>query len=164
MIMSEPTKEQYDAWLAIWQECSPRLKVNRRGGQEVARFLQKKYKVKEIRDTRAAAALEANILNNNWMRDKLQGGMAPDVHVFRVPDEGPGAELYENQDEVFRFHGEASDIIIMVDYTSGCYQVEGSSALWDDICCYQGLDSDDLMNFVVTGQYVECMRKAGKPV
>lgn len=164
MITSTPTEQQFENWVNIWREYAPKLKPNRRQGIEVIRFLQKKYKVKEIRDTRAVEAMTADILTNVWMRNKLQGGMAPDIKVFRILEEGPGVKLYEEQDEQYKFNGETTDIIAMIDVTSGCYQVEGSSALWDDLCCYQGLDEDDLENPVNTALYVECMRKAGKMV
>ena len=162
MITSNPTEEQFNAWLKIWQEYAPKLKPNRRKGIEVIRYIQKKYKVKEIRDQRASLDFAAAIYANGWMREKLPKGLDPDIHVFRILEEGPGVKLYEEQDEEFRFNGETSDIVLMVDQESGIYQVEGSSALWDELCCYQGLDADDIQNPVNVGLYVECMRKAGK--
>ena len=51
-----------------------------------------------------------------------------------------------------------------IDISSGCYTVEGSSLLWDELCAYQGLDKDDLDNPVCVAEYVECMKKFGKSV
>ena len=108
MITSNPTEEQFNNWLALWQQYAPTLKPNRRSGIEVIRFIQKKYKVKEIRDQRALLDFAAAIYANGWMRDKLPKGLEPDIHVYRILEEGPGVKLYEEQDEEFRFNGETT--------------------------------------------------------
>ena len=98
---------------------------------------------------------------NSYQRCKLPEDTEPDPKIFKILNEGPGEKLYENKDEIFK---DVKDIIVTIDISSGCYTVEGSSLLWDELCAYQGLDKDDLDNPVCVAEYVECMKKFGKSV
>ncbi len=159
MITERPTDEQFSNWLKIWQEYSSKLKPNRRTGIEVIRFIKKKYKTEEIKDAMAAQEFAAALFMNGFQREKIPEDTEPNPVILKILKEGPGVDLYENQDEVFK---DVKDIIVIVDTASGCYSVEGSSKLWDELCIYQGVDKSDLENPVTTGIYVELMKKAGK--
>lgn len=159
MITSNPTDEQFSNWLKIWQEYAPKLKPNRRTGIEVVRFIKKKYKTEEIKDVMAAQEFAGCIFRNGSQREKLPEDTEPNPVILKILNEGPGVDLYENKDEIF---SEVKDITVIVDISSGCYVVEGSSKLWDELCVYQGVDKYDLDNPVTTGVYVELMKKAGK--
>lgn len=159
MILSQPSEEQFQEWVRIWQEYAPKLKPNRRSGIEVARFIMKKYRTEEIQDPIAAEGYARTIMMNSFQRSKLPEDTEPDPKIFKILNEGPGVTLYENKDEVFK---DVKDITVMVDISSGHYTVEGSSLLWDELCAYQGLDKDDLDNPVCVAEYVECMKKFGK--
>ena len=49
--------------------------------------------------------------------------------------------LYKKQEPVFRG---IYPILLGIDMASGCYQVEGSALLWDELCAFQGLDKMDI--------------------
>ncbi len=159
MITTNPSDAQFSEWLKIWQEYAPKLKPNRRTGIEVVRFLRKKYKTEEIKDVRVAQEFATAIFMNGFQREKLPEDTEPNPIILKILKEGPGVDLYENQDEIFK---DVKDIIVIVDVSSGCYSVEGSSKLWDELCVYQGLDKSDLENPVTTAIYVDLMKKAGK--
>lgn len=161
MITSRPTDEQFSEWLKIWQEYAPVLKPNRRSGIEVARYIMKKYKAKEYEDAINAEAFARSVMFNSHMREKLPEDSEPDPKFFSIPNEGAGAKLYEDRSEVF---SEVSVITVCIDTASGCYTVEGSEDLWDELCAYQGLDAMDLDNPVCVAQYIEALKKEGKPL
>jgi len=161
VILSQPTEEQFKEWVKVWQEYAPKLKPNRRSGIEVARYILKKYKTEEIKDPVMAGQYAMSIMMNSHQRSKLPEDTEPDPKIFKILNEGPGVKLYENKDEVFK---DVEDITVTVDIASGFYTVEGSSLLWDELCAYQGLDKDDLDNPVCVAEYVECMKKFGKPI
>lgn len=159
MILDQPSEEKFKEWVKVWQEYAPQLKPNRRSGIEVARFILKKYKTEEIRDELIASGFARTVMMNSHQRCKLPEDTEPDPKIFKILNEGPGQKLYENKDEIFK---EVKDIIVIIDISSGCYSVEGSSLLWDELCAYQGLDKNDLDNPVCVAEYVECMKKFGK--
>ncbi len=161
MILDQPSEEQFQEWVKVWQEYSPKLKPNRRSGIEVARYILKKYRTEEVKDPIKAGQYAMSIMMSSYQRSKLPEDIEPDPKIFKILSEGPGAELYDKKDEIFK---DVKDIIVTVDIASGLYAVEGSSLLWDELCAYQGLDKDDLQNPVAVAEYVECMKKFGKTI
>lgn len=53
-------------------------------------------------------------------------------------------------------------IFVGLDLASGYFQVEGSTMLWDELCCLQGLDEKDLQNAVIVAQYILALRRFGR--
>ena len=68
----------------------------------------------------------------------------------------------ENQDSPNLWGGEITKIFVGIDLSSGFYQVEGSTLLWDELCAFQGLDCQDLKNYVVVAQYISALKRIGK--
>lgn len=67
-----------------------------------------------------------------------------------------GIRLYKKQEPVFRG---IYPILLGIDMASGCYQVEGSALLWDELCAFQGLDKMDIQNPYCVWQYIDCLRR-----
>ena len=161
MITTEFTQEKLAEMVQLWQEVKPSLKPTRRSGIEVARYLMKKYKAVEFKDPIMADALARTVMFNSYMREKLAEDAEPSPVFYRIPDEGAGAALYKDRTGIF---AEVPQITVSIDISSGCYNVEGSEDLWDELCAYQGLDATDLDNPVCVYEYVQAMEKEGKPL
>jgi hypothetical protein len=85
----------------------------------------------------------------------MPAGTTPEVSGFIIENTGTGKHLYETQDEMFR--GRA--IIGAVELHSAYFMVEGSSLLWDELFAFRGLDEEDLGNYYLVAEYVDCLRR-----
>lgn len=153
MITSAPNAAQLERWKKLWKEKKDLLVPNRKSGQQLLDYLFALYPLEETADGNILETVSFPVTENEFFIRKLAGGK-PVVRAFFVKNEGNGALLYQRRS---RIYDEVERIIVGVDVTSGCYYVEGSEQLWDELCAYQGLDQDDLCNFVRTAQYIECM-------
>lgn len=159
MITSAPTAAQLARWKQLWQENRRCLAPCRRSGQELLDYLKAFYSLEPASDPELSAAVSDMVTHNSFFADKLPPGQQPRPAVFYVADSGNGRLLYENREEVF---AEVERIIAGIDMASGCYYVEGSGRLWDELCAYQGLDEADLEHYVRTGWYIECAAGRGR--
>jgi len=145
--------------VCIWKETAktyrPLLKPNKKTGPEILAYLTGNYPVRELTTDTLRDVVEDNILSNECHARKMPAGTIPEVRGFVIENTGTGKHLYETQDEMFR--GRA--IIGAVELHSGYFLVEGSSLLWDDLCAFRGLDEDDLENFYLVAEYVDCLRR-----
>jgi hypothetical protein len=156
MIMKQPTQEELDHWKAIWLQQKGQLKPNRKSGTELLDYLKTRYPLTEIVDSSFSRAAEDCILQNAFQAEKLPSGQSPMVKCYRLENTKSGKRFYDQKDPFF---SDVSSILICIDLVSGCYTVEGSSLLWDELCAYQGLDEFDLENFVCVAQYLMCTNK-----
>ena len=157
MLMQEATPKMLDEWKKVWNEYRDKLKPNRKTGQELLDFMQLKYSLTEIYDNKALRVIADNVLNNKPFAEKLPQNEKPLPRAFIVKNVEAGQFLYQEQDEVFR----GRDIFAGVDLASGCYHVEGSSFLYDELCAHQGLDEKDIQNCFCVAQYIECLERFG---
>lgn len=157
MLMQPPSQNTLKEWQRMWEEYREQLKPNRKSGRELLAYLYKVYPLEEIHEMEAAQVVAGNVLENRFYAEKLQGAQ-PNPAAFYVRDEGKGAELYRQQDSLFR----GQRIFVGIDLASGFYCVEGSSLLWDKLCAFQGLDEADLQNAACVAQYVASLRRFGR--
>lgn len=157
MLTEAPTPEMMEDWKELYRRYSPLLTPNRKSAGELIAYLKERYPVTEIWDEEWVQIVEDNVLHNEQYRDKIPEGKLIQARVFSVQNEGTGAELYRQQDEVFAGGG----IAVGFELASGFFLVEGSSLLWDELTAYQGLDEADLQNFYLVAEYVSCLRRFG---
>ena len=159
MLTHEPTAAMLREWKECWKLHSPRLHPNRKTGAELLQYVRERYSLTEMTGPEAAAMLEAlrlNVLENPSLAEKLPPGTFPQPRAFRVENAGKGIRLYKKQEPVFRG---IYPILLGIDMASGCYQVEGSALLWDELCAFQGLDKMDIQNPYCDWQYIDCLRR-----
>jgi hypothetical protein len=157
MLMREATSQTAEKWKAVWNEYKDRLRPNRKSGAEVAEYLAGKYPLIELHDDESKKAVTDNVLGNKPSADKLPPGASPSPAAFIVENRGAGEALYEDQDEVFK----GISIFVGIDLESGCFFVEGSGLLWDELYAFQGLDEDDIQNYYCVAEYVTCLKRFG---
>lgn len=157
MLMQEPTPEMVENWKKVWREYKDRLRPNRKSGTELVEYLKKHYPVRELKDEKAIRMVTLNVLDNEPFAEKLPEGAAPLPVCFIVRNDGEGKRLYEAQDEVFK----NIEILVGIDLASGCFFVEGSSLLWDELFAFQGLDERDINNYYLVAEYISCLEKFG---
>lgn len=155
MLVRKATPELVKEWKETSAAYRPRLRPNRKTGRELLAFLTGKYPVRELASDTLRDVVEDNILSNECHARKMPAGTIPEVRGFVVNNDGTGKNLYETQDAIFR--GRA--IIGAVELHSAYFMVEGSSLLWDELCAFRGLDEEDLGNYYVVAEYVDCLRR-----
>jgi len=151
MITSCPNAEQLNEWRRIWEENRDLITPDRKNGQQLIDYLHAIYELDEIIDQEISDVISGNITDNPHSAQKLPENAQPLPRAYYVKNTGSGRRLYERRNEE---EAEVSRILVGVDTVSGCYHVEGSCLLWDELCAYQGLDESDLSNFVCTAMYV----------
>ncbi len=154
MITSAPDAAQLEQWKKLWQEQKDFLVPNRKNGQQLIDYLFALYNLEEISDREILDTVAFNVTESTFFCRKLAGG-EPRPRAFFVKDSGNGARLYQRRSEIY---ADVECIIVGIEMTSGCFYVEGSEQLWDELCAYQGVDEDDLGNYVRTAQYIECLQ------
>jgi hypothetical protein len=157
MLKQEATPELVESWKKTWREYKDRLHPNRKSGAEVAAYLRKNYPTRELSDEKTSRMVALNVLENEVFAVKLPEGAEPLPVCFIIEDIGEGKRLYENRDEVFK----DGEILIGIDLSSGCFFVEGSSLLWDELFVFQGLDERDINNYFYVAEYISCLEKFG---
>jgi hypothetical protein len=155
MLTRKVTPELVTKWKETAKTFRPLLQPNKKTGPEILAYLTGKYPVRELTTDTLRDVVEDNILSNECHARKMPAGTNPEVQGFVIENTGTGKHLYENQDEMFR--GRA--IIGAVELHSAYFMVEGSSLLWDELNAFRGLDKEDLENFYMVAEYVECLRR-----
>ncbi len=155
MITHAVTRDEIRRWRAEWTILRDRLMPNRRDGEALRSYLASRYPLEPLPEPSSAQWVACNILSNAHFREKLPSDGTPQPACWYVLNADAGATLYLEQDAVFR----GTRILVGVDFVSGCYFVEGSSQLWDELCAFQGLDEMDINNYVCVAQYADCMRR-----
>jgi len=156
MITSQVTPAMLEQWKALWLEHKDFLRPCRKTGEQLIAYLQALYSLEETFDPELLAIVSDSVKENAVAAAKLPEGIEPAPKVFHIPDEGNGHLLYERRGEVF---AEVERITVGVDLASGWYHVEGSEDLWDRLCAYQGLDGEDIENYVTAAWYMLCRQK-----
>lgn len=159
MITSRPTGAQLILWKKIWLKHKNKIEPNRRTGKQLVEYIHALYELEEINDPEILDVISGNVTDSPHYARKLPKGEKPEPKAFYVLRSGNGTRLYENRSDVFAGEGR---ILVGIDLTSGCFHVEGSEWLWDELCAYQGVDADDLENYVVTAQYVLALEQCDR--
>ena len=156
MITSAPTAAQIEEWKRLWRENREKLSPCLRSGIELIDYLNAFYSLEPADEPEILDTVSHMVLHNSFFAEKLPEGLQPSPVAFFVSRTGNGRLLYENREAV---HAGVEKIIVSIDMVSGCYHVEGSVTLWDELCAYQGVDKADLDNFVRTGLYIQCTER-----
>lgn len=155
MLAHKVTPELVRKWKDVAKTYRPLLCPNKKTGSEILAYLTGRYPVRELMTDSLRDVVEDNILSNECHARKMPAGTIPEVSGFFIENTGTGKHLYEHQDEMFR----GRTIIAAVELHSGYFLVEGSSLLWDELCAFRGLDEEDLENYYLVAEYVECLRR-----
>lgn len=158
MLTEKPTPELVRQWKETWGEYHERLKPGRKSGEELAAYLRERYPLTPIDDPRAAETVIRNVLDNACFAKRLPAGTKPSALTWFVRNEGKGALLYREQEEIFR----GIEIFVGIEPVTGFFLVEGSGLLWDELFTYRGLDADDLQNPYLVWEYVSGLRRFGQ--
>jgi hypothetical protein len=155
MLMQEATPEMVKHWKSVWDAYRDKLRPNRKSGADLVGYLEKEYSLAKQNNKKMASVITENILLNEHSAGKLPDGKSPSPIAFIVENIGRGKYLYENQDQIFC----GEEIFVGIDVESGCFHVEGSSLLWDELFAFQGLDEDDIENYYLVAEYISCLKK-----
>lgn len=150
MLMQKPTKELIMEWKDIYNNNKENLIPNKKDGLEIVKYLEDKYSVVEIENQKLEKAVYENITLNEYSKSKLNG-RNPIIKLFEVRDE----RLYLTQDEIFK----GIKIVVGIELNSSYIFVEGSSMLYDELIAFTGLDKDDIKNYFLAAQYIQCKDK-----
>ncbi len=111
--------------------------------------------MQQLHDDAATRVVTDNVLHNAHLAMKLPACTVPAAVTFIVERFGAGEALYRNHDEVFK----GNRTFAGVDLGSGCFFVEGSSLLHDELRAFQGLDAADIRNYFLVAGYISSLRR-----
>ena len=157
MLMQEPTPERIKHWQKVYAYFRPLLRPNRKSGSQIVDYLNHRYSLKKIYSDEWKEVVSFNVLNNQHNKAKLPEGKSPHPMIFMIMRRNAGLQLYEEQDQCFL----KEDIYVGVDSHTGFFHVEGSSMLYDELVAWRGLDEDDLNNYYLVAEYIECLERFG---
>lgn len=157
MQLTQATGDDLARWKRVFAEYRPRLKPNRISGAALYAYLDSRYPLEPMEDTRVGQMVIDNILMNDCFACELPFGRLPEPVYCVIEPVGAGAALYRAQDAVFS----GCDIIVGIDLVSGYFLVEGSSALWDELYAHRGLNETDLENPYCVAEYIDCLSRFG---
>lgn len=155
MLTTEPTVEMLAEWRELFAIYKNKLFPNEKTPFEVIEYLKNRYPVDQVTDDIYKQVVSDNIINNEYSRKKLPPAGKPHPVVFILKNEGAGKELYNNQGDLFR----GTDIVVGIDCETGCFLVEGSVSLWDELFVFRGLDKYDIENAFLVAEYIKCLKK-----
>jgi len=155
MLTHEPSAEEIATWKQVFAQYRPRLKPNRKSGEEVHTYLRSHYSLRMLQDSRADQVVIQNILLNEPLARELPPGAAPSPVCCIVEPVGAGEALYQEQDACFQ----GIEIFVGIDLTTGYFVVEGSSRLWDELYAFRGLNEHDLDNYYSVAEYIACLER-----
>ncbi len=143
MLTSEPTPDMINNWKRVYEDNREQLKPNRKSGSEVDSYFRNKYKPDCFDSEELREIVRENILQNQYNKDKLPQGKLPDIACYKAID---------------------GKVIVGIDLITGFIYVESEDIsemekIYDDLFTFRGLDEQDLKNYFLVAQYVECLKK-----
>lgn len=155
MITGPVSQEQLNIWKNTYLQFKDTLSPNKKDSIDVINFLKSRYLTTEVFDREYDDIVSANILENDFYREKLEDGNLPVSRTFLIENSGFGTFLYNNRADIW----DDCPILVAIDLNTGYIYVQGSSYLHDEIIAFQGIDEYDLKNYVVTANYIEALKK-----
>lgn len=113
------------------------MSPNRKNGMEVDLYFREHYEYQPLDSSEFRDIVAAEILNNEYKRNKLSEGVVPDIQSYIVDDVFIGIDVNSGE-----FHIESVDI-------------DKVKLLYDDLFVFRGLDKDDLNNYFLVAEYVK---------
>ena len=155
MLTHAPCAEEIAGWKEVFAAYRPRLKPNRKSGEELLTYLRSRYPIRMLADKKADQVVIQNILENESLARELPPRVAPQPVCCMVESTGAGEALYREQDACFA----GIEIFVSIDLVTGYFVVEGSSLLWDELYAYRGLNETDLENYYSVAEYIGCLKR-----
>ncbi len=141
MLTTEPTPEMIAEWKQLFETHHTGMHPNRKTGTEVDAYFREKYPYQIFDNSTFRKVAETNIMENEYSRNKLPGGIAPVIKSYRIDDVIIGIDLSSGE-----FHIESEDISKVI-------------PIYDDLFVYRGLDEDDLHNYFLVAEYIKLTQK-----
>lgn len=141
MLTTEATPEMIAEWKQIFENHHADMHPNRKTGAEVDAYFRTKYPYQLFNSEEFCKVVESNILENNFIREKLPKGVLPDIKTYSIDGVLVGIDLSSGE-----FHIESDDI-------------EKAAPIYDDLFVYRGLDKQDLKNFFLVTEYVKLVQR-----
>ena len=155
MLTHEPSAEEIAIWKQVFAAYRPRLKPNRKSGEELLAALRSRYSLCMLHDSDADQVVIQNILLNESLARELPPDTAPSPVCCIVEPVDAGEALYQEQDACFA----GIEIFVGIDRVTGYFVVEGSSRLWDELYAFRGLNERDLDNYYSVAEYIACLER-----
>lgn len=137
MLTTEPTQEMMTEWKRIFESRHADMRPNRKSGTEVDAYFRGHYPYQQFNSSEFREMVAAEIMENDFQREKLPEDMLPDVQTYIVGDILIGIDINSGE-----FHVESEDI-------------DNTVSLYDDLFVFRGLDEKDLNNFFLVAEYVK---------
>ncbi len=157
MLTHKASQKDIEGWKNVFEQYKNRLKPNRISGKALCEYLESRYPLLPLEDSKADNLVIQNILENEVFARELPPGTAPNPVCFVIEPVGAGKALYSNQDDIYQH----CEILVGIDLISGYFLVEGSSELWDELYAHRGLNENDLANFYCVSEYISCLERFG---
>lgn len=137
MLTKEPTSEQIKDWKRIFETYHSSILPNRKSGIEIDDYFRSKYPYQIYDNANFKKIVELNIIENEYLHNKLPNEMKPNVKTYCI-----------------------NDILIGIDLVSGAFHIECEDInkvvpIYDDLFVYRGLDEEDLKNYFLVAEYVK---------
>ncbi len=141
MITQQVTEEQLEQWKRLFDLYADSMLPNRKTGEELDEYFTSKYQYQIFESEKWESVVKANIMENDVFSKKVPQDMPLKIKSYSV-----------------------DNVMIGIDLTSGYFQVESEETekmvpIYDDLFVYRGLDTADLKNFVLVGQYLEMTQR-----
>lgn len=141
MLTTEPTQEMLKEWKRIFESNRAAMHPNRKPGTEVDAYFRVRYPYQPFDSVEFRDMVATEIMENDFLREKLPVGVLPDVKCYTV-----------------------GDILVGIDVISGEFHIESENidkviSLHDDLFVYRGLDETDLNNIFLTAEYIKLTEK-----
>ena len=141
MLTTEPTQEMIKEWKGIFDSRHTAMSPDRKSGAEVDAFFRDHYSYQLLDSAEFRDMVAAEIMENDFLREKLPEGALPDIRCYTADDVMVGIDINSGE-----FHVESEDIDKVV-------------LVHDDLFVYRGLDEKDLSNFFLVAEYVKLTEK-----
>jgi hypothetical protein len=136
MLTKKPTRKQTAEWKEIYRRYKDRLTADCKSAEEIFDYINSKYTVEDY---------------------KISGG----YRLYSVKRDGKSESLYADRKKIFK---KCEKIIFYFsDYpVKNLCNVEGSDILWDEAFAFRGLDEEDIGNYFLVAEYIDCLKRCDK--
>ena len=143
MLTSEPTIEMIEEWKRVYNEHRDSLKPNRKSGTAINDYFCRKYPFEKFVSQSFSDVVKFNILVNEHEKNKLPQGEMPQIITYKIKNE---------------------TVLVGIDLITGFFHIEGEdiervAQIYDDLFLFRGLDEQDLKNYFLVAQYIQCRNK-----
>lgn len=150
-----PTIEQIREWKEIYKKYRPELIPNKKTAKDLIFYLNMRYPIEEVESEEMKQAIVDTIKANRIYAKKCPMGRKLNVIVYRIPNQGEAAYLYEHQKREWK----DMPIMVGIELETAYMTVKGSTELWEELVAFQGLDQEDMKSYYLVANYIKCLKK-----